>query len=97
MPSKQSATGIPYKKTGSGITIEVKVEPGSSQTGIAGLMDDHVLKVKLTCPPVKGAANDQLIGVLAEALSLRKSHIKVIRGRSSKRKVVLISGIEEIS
>ncbi|MBI5073801.1 MAG: YggU family protein [Nitrospirae bacterium] len=88
---------IPYKRTKNGITIEVKVEPRSSQKGIAGVMDNNVLKVKLTSPPVEGAANEQLIEVLAEELQVKRSQVRVIRGQSSKRKVVEISGIEEIA
>ena len=88
---------IPYTKTIKGITIEVKVEPRSSQKGIAGVMDNNVLKVKLTSPPVEGAANEQLIEVIAEELKVKRAQVKVIRGRSSKRKVVQITGVEEIS
>jgi len=75
----------------------VKVEPRSSQKGIAGVMDNNVLKVKLTSPPVKGAANEQLIEVIAEKLKVKRSQVKVIRGQALKRKVVEISGVEEIS
>ena len=88
---------IPYTKTINGITIEVKVEPRSSQKGIGGVMDNNVLKVKLTSPPVEGAANEQLIEVIAEELKVKRAQVKVIRGQSSKRKVVEITGVEEIS
>ena len=88
---------IPFKKTKNGITIEVKVEPRSSQKGIAGVMENNVLKVKLTSPPVEGAANEQLIEVIAEALKVKRAQVKVIRGQSSKRKVVEISGVEDVS
>jgi uncharacterized protein (TIGR00251 family) len=86
---------IPYKKTKDGIIVEVKVEPRSSKKGLAGVMD-NVLKVKLTAPPVEGEANDQLIEVLSEATGVRKSSIRIVRGLSSKRKVVEIKGIERI-
>lgn len=88
---------IPYTKTRNGVTIEVKVEPRSSQKGIAGVMDNNVLKVKLTSPPVEGAANEQLIELIAEELKVKRAQVTVIRGRSSKRKVVEISGVEELS
>lgn len=90
----QPDISIPYKITANGITIEVKVEPRSSQRGIACVMDNNVLKVKLTSPPVEGAANEQLIEVLAEQLKVKRSQVKIIRGLSSKRKVVEISGID---
>jgi hypothetical protein len=51
------------------------------------------VKVKLTAPPVEGAANEQLIEIIAEELRVKKSRVKIIRGQSSKIKVVEITGI----
>jgi uncharacterized protein (TIGR00251 family) len=87
---------IPYKKTKNGILIEVKVEPRSSRRQITGIMDETILKVKLTAPPVDGSANEQLIALIAEVTGVKKSQIRIIRGLSSKRKLVEISGIEKI-
>lgn len=95
--SDETIMNIPYRKSKNGITIEVKVEPRSSQRGIAGVMDQTILKVKLTAPPVEGAANEQLIEVIAEELKVKRSQVKVIRGQASKRKVVEISGLGDIS
>ena len=87
---------IPYKKTKDGITIEVKVEPRSSRKQITGIMDNSVLKVKLTAPPVDGSANEQLIELISESTGIKKSQITIIRGKSSKRKLVGLSGVEKI-
>lgn len=87
---------IPYKKTKDGITIEVKVEPRSSRKQITGIMDSTILKVKLTAPPVDGSANEQLIELIAESTGVRKSQIKIIRGLTSKRKLVGITGVDKI-
>ncbi len=86
---------IPFRKTKDGITIEVRVEPRSSKKGIAGIME-NVVKVKLTAPPVGGEANEQLIEVMSEATGVRKSAIRILRGHSSKNKVVEIRGISGI-
>jgi uncharacterized protein len=86
---------IPYKKIKDGILIRVRVEPRSSKRSISGVMGD-VVKVKLTAPPVDGAANEQLIEVLAETFGLRKSGIKIVKGLSSKNKVVEITGVTGI-
>ncbi|GAB4489256.1 MAG: DUF167 domain-containing protein [Thermodesulfovibrionales bacterium] len=85
---------IPFTKTPRGIRIEVKVEPRSSRKGIAGVMDNGVLKVKLTAPPVEGEANEQLIEVIAAALGVKKSSVRIVRGLSSKRKTLEVEGIE---
>lgn len=86
---------IPFRKTRKGIVIEVKVEPRSSVQGITGVIDT-VLKVKLTAPPVGGAANEQLIEILSEETGIRKSDIKIVRGLSSKNKLVEIKGINSV-
>jgi uncharacterized protein (TIGR00251 family) len=83
---------IPFKKSKNGIVLEVKVEPRSSKKGISGVME-NMLKVKLTAPPVEGAANEQLIEVLSESFGIKKSDITIIKGQSSKRKVVEIKGV----
>jgi uncharacterized protein len=87
---------IPYKKTKNGIMIEVKVEPRSSKRQITGIMDGTILKVKLTAPPVDGSANEQLIELIAEVTGVKKSWIRIVRGLSSKRKLVEITGIDKL-
>lgn len=86
---------IPFIKTHSGIRIKVKVEPRSSRKAISGTVGD-ILKVKLTAPPVDGAANEQLIEVIAEATGTRKSDISIVSGFSSKRKIVEIRGLKSL-
>jgi uncharacterized protein (TIGR00251 family) len=87
--------GIPFKKTKDGITIEVKVEPRSSQAEIRGVMGS-VLKVKLTSAPVDGAANRQLIELLSKEFGITKSSIKIVKGETSKNKVIKIEGIDSV-
>lgn len=86
---------IPYRKTRDGVAIHVKVYPRSSRRGIEGV-EDGILKVYLTCPPAKGAANGELIEVLSDALGVKKSSIQILRGTSSRRKVITIKGVEKI-
>ena len=71
------------------IVIEVKVIPRSSKKGIIGYAGD-VLKVKLTAPPVDGAANEQLMELLSEKFGVRKGNIVILKGETSKRKTVKI-------
>jgi len=77
------------------LRISVRVEPRSSRNLIVGYQAG-VLKVKLTSPPVGGEANEQLIEVLSDALGVRKSSIRIVKGHSSKNKIVEIDGIEGI-
>jgi len=75
--------------------VRVKVQPRSSRKGIGGIAGG-VVKVYLTSPPVDGAANEQLIEILSEELKVRKSAVRIVRGLSSREKIVAIEGVEEL-
>jgi uncharacterized protein (TIGR00251 family) len=80
---------IIYKKTATGFTFQVYVQPRSSVNAITG-SHDQALKIKLTAPPVGGAANKQCIRLLAKKLGLPKSALKIVSGQASRRKRISI-------
>jgi uncharacterized protein (TIGR00251 family) len=94
-PSESLNMQIPFKKTKNGIMIKVKVEPRSSKKGITGILD-NTLKVRLTAPPVDNAANEQLIQIISEETGIKKSFIRIIKGHSSKQKIIELKGVEKI-
>ena len=49
--------------------------------------------MRLAAPPVDGAANEALVALLAEKLGLPKRHISIVRGASSRQKIVEIAGV----
>jgi uncharacterized protein len=49
--------------------------------------------VRLTAPPVDGAANDALVALLAERLGIAKRDISVVHGMTSRQKIVEVSGM----
>ena len=76
-----------------GAAITVKVTPRAKKTGVAGVMDDGTIKIKIAAPPVEGAANKALIEFLAEALGLPKNQVDIVAGETSERKLVSLVGI----
>jgi uncharacterized protein len=74
------------------ITITVRVIPRSSVSEIVGEYDGAV-KVRLTSPPVDGAANADLIKLLAKKLDVPKSSITIVSGETSKTKRLRVSGV----
>jgi uncharacterized protein (TIGR00251 family) len=52
-----------------------------------------MLKVRLTAPPVDGAANEALVALLAERLGIPKRAIQIVRGATSRQKTVEITGM----
>lgn len=76
-----------------GVTINVRVIPRASKSGLAGTRDDAVL-VRLNAPPVDGAANAELVTLLSALLDVPKRAITIVSGERSRSKVVRIAGIE---
>ncbi|KKP59512.1 MAG: hypothetical protein UR53_C0001G0012 [Candidatus Magasanikbacteria bacterium GW2011_GWC2_34_16] len=69
--------------------ISVKVLPRSSRDEIKKLPDGS-FKVKLTSAPVDGKANDALVELLSEYFNTSKSKIKLVKGLTSKNKIIEI-------
>jgi uncharacterized protein (TIGR00251 family) len=81
---------MPYlKENTDGVTLTVFVQPRSSKNMIAGLQN-HALKIKLTSPPVDGAANKMCIKYLAKWLKVPKSSIEIVSGHRSRTKRLLL-------
>lgn len=55
--------------------------------------DGGVLKVRLTAPPVDGAANEALLDLLAEKLGMPRRALSIIQGATSRQKVVELAGL----
>lgn len=68
------------------------MQPRASRSEIAGL-HGAALRIRLTAPPVDGAANDALIQFLADELGVARSELTLVSGGSSRSKVVLARGI----
>ena len=73
--------------------IAVYVQPRASKTMIAGRHGD-ALKIRLAAPPVDGAANAELIELIAARLKIAKSRVRIVAGEASRRKTVEIDGVE---
>jgi uncharacterized protein len=72
-----------------GIILKIFVQPRSSKNMIAGLHAD-ALKIKLTAPPVDGAANKMCIKYLAKWLKVPKSSIEIVSGHKNRTKLLLL-------
>ncbi len=75
-------------------TLTMRIQPRASRNGIV-VMEDGSLKIRLTAPPVDGAANEALIKYISDVLGLAKSQILIITGHTSREKIVKIEGLSE--
>ena len=75
-----------------GVTLAVKLQPRASCTEI-GVLTGPELRIKVTAPPVDAAANEALVRLLAETLDCPRGQVQLIRGQTSRKKVVKIFGL----
>lgn len=72
-----------------GFILKVFVLPRSSKNMIVGRHGD-TLKIKLTAPPVEGAANTLCLKFLARRLGLPRSSLEIVSGHASRTKLILV-------
>ncbi len=87
----ETASAIGLEDHPEGVVFRVYVQPRASRNEVVG-PHNGALKVKLTAPPVDGAANKMCIAFLAKALGVPKSAVKIIAGQTSRSKTVLVRG-----
>jgi hypothetical protein len=78
-----------------GLTFAVRVVPRASRSEIAGEYNG-ALRVRIAAPPVEGAANRELIRLLAKALNLPANAIAIVSGAGSKSKIIRVQGADAV-
>ena len=73
------------------VLLAVKLQPRASRTEIDKPHGDE-LKIKVSAPPVDSAANEALIRFLAEQLDCPRSRVELVRGHTSRHKLVKLHG-----
>jgi len=80
------------KQTGEGVMLDLLVQPRASRNEVVGVQGEE-LKVRLTSPPVDGAANDELVSFLADLFDVPGRRVSLERGHGSRDKRVRILGV----
>lgn len=74
--------------------IKVKVVTRASRNEVAGLRGDE-LQVRLSAPPVGGAANRALVALVAGFLGVPKSSVNIATGFRSRHKLLKVEGMNQ--
>jgi uncharacterized protein (TIGR00251 family) len=72
--------------------LAIKAIPNAPRSQVVGWLGE-ALKVKVKAPPVEGRANEALCEFIAETLGLPRRAVTVLRGDTSRQKVVRIEGL----
>jgi hypothetical protein len=78
--------------TPGGCFLQVHVQPGASRVGVAGVHGD-ALRIRVRARPVDGAANRELVQLVADALGIRPAAIAIESGTQARRKRLRLLGM----
>ena len=74
--------------------LHVKVQPNASRSEIAGWTGE-VVRLRTTAPPARGKANQAIVEMLARALDIPRTDVRVARGHASRDKVLEVVGMDQ--
>ena len=87
---------MPYTAIAGGLRLAVRLTPRAAHNRVDGVVigadGRAVLQIRLTAPPVEGAANQALIAFLAKALAMRQSDVTIRSGQKGRLKIVDLAG-----
>ena len=73
--------------------LSIHVQPGARRSEVVGLVGG-VVRLRIAAPAHEGRANDALVAFLSDRLGVPKSRVRVVRGHSSRDKVVAVEGMD---
>ncbi|MCD6353176.1 MAG: DUF167 domain-containing protein [Proteobacteria bacterium] len=77
-----------------GVLFPIIVKPKSKKNEVVRF-HDGALRIKVTAPPIEGAANETCRKLLAKTLGVSKSSITIIKGKKSSRKIIQCKTLTE--
>ena len=87
-----SGSGLRVEESDGRVRLSVRVQPRAARSEIAGVHGE-ALKVRLTSPPVEGAANEALVKFLAKTFAVGRRAVSILAGEHSRSKLVEIEGV----
>ena len=79
------------RKSEEGYLFNIYVQPRAAKNAIAGI-HGPALKIRLTAPPVDGAANKACRTFIAKLCKLPRSRVLLVAGETSRHKRLLLEG-----
>jgi len=74
--------------------LRVRVTPAAGRDGLLGWQGD-LLRLSVTAPAERGKANETALRLLADALGLPRQRLRIVRGYTSRQKVIAVEGLDE--
>jgi len=75
--------------------LPVRVTPAAGRDALLGWQGD-VLRLSVAAPAERGKANEAVLRLLAVALGLPRQRLRIVRGQTSRQKLIAIEGVDEV-
>jgi uncharacterized protein YggU (UPF0235/DUF167 family) len=77
------------------VRLEVRATPRARASSLVGVREG-ALAVRLAAAPADGAANEELVALLARVLGIARSNVVITRGHGSRTKLVELRGLQPV-
>lgn len=84
-----------YRWQGEDLILQVLLQPKASSISWVGPMDGRI-KIRISAPPVEGAANQQLIEFVAKQFKVAKSQVSLLSGAQARQKTLQIQAPKQL-
>ena len=85
-----------WREDAEGIVVAVRAQPRASRAAVLGSVADaagsHRLRIAVTAPPEDGRATREVCAVLAKALGVKQSALRVLSGAAAREKRLHVAG-----
>lgn len=71
--------------------VAIRLQPRAKRSEVVGERADAIV-IRVTAPPVDGKANAALCAFVAKAVGVPPSAVEVVRGQTSRDKIVRVTG-----
>jgi hypothetical protein len=78
------------RQEGDAASFRVHVQPKASREGLVGEVDG-ILRLRVTAPPIEGRANEACLRLLAGALDLPISRLRIVSGQHARLKTIRVA------
>ena len=73
--------------------VRLRVSPGANSAHVVG-RHGEAWKVRVAAPPEGGRANEAVVRLLAETLSLPRDAVTLVSGHAARDKIVQLAGLD---
>ena len=73
--------------------VRLRVSPGANSAHVVG-RHGEAWKVRVAAPPQGGRANEAVVRLLAETLSLPRDAVTLVSGHGARDKIVQLAGLD---